>query len=248
MRIIVFSVCYNQAEILPFWLRHYSAFADEISVFDERSNDGSRELLQANPKVIMREWPFNSGIDETMFLDVAYEWYPRSHPAFDWVIWADTDEFVYHPDIRSSLAKADESGFNVIETEGFNMVNDGLPKDDGRQIWEICKRGVWAPVYSKPIVFKPNVTIRWTRGKHHIEHAESPGTKSWLFSKIKLLHYRYLGYDYTLKVNQRNYDRCGLYTGDKGAAWSCSPDHRGKYLEGSPEWAQRMVECATDVI
>lgn len=242
MRIIVFSICYNQADILPFWLRHYSTFADEISVFDEQSNDGSRGLLVENPKVIMREWPYHSGIEEDLFLQFAYEWYPRAHPAFDWAIWADTDEFVFHPDILGVLAEGIRRRIDVIIPWGYNMMCDGLPQDDGRQIWELCKKGVHAPLYSKPIIFRPNVNIRWSRGKHSLEGCD---LKLWDDSGIKLLHYRYLGYEYTKQKNQRNYSRCGLETGDKAAAWSCAEEYRG---EGSADWAKYALRLAADVI
>lgn len=244
MKLIVFTICWNRIDILPWWLRHYSSFVDEISVFDEQSNDGTRELLRANPKVLLRDWPHKSGIDENLFLQHAYEWYPRAHPKFDWAIWADTDEFVWAPNLLDTLKRATDAGIEVIAPTGFNMVNEGLPVDDGRQIWEVCRKGVYAPIYSKPIVFRPGITIHWDRGKHHLEQC-SP--KIWFEgqSDVKLLHYRYLGYEYTRRRNALNLDRCGLYNGDKGAAWSCRPDYKG---EGSAEWAKEAMRLAVDVV
>lgn len=237
MRIIVFSVCYNQADILPFFLRHYSEFADEISVWDDQSTDGSQGLLKANPKVILRDWPHpGSGISEDLFLNFAYEWYPKARGGFDWVIWVDPDEFIYASDVRSVLY---QNPNHVIRTEGFNMIGDGLPKDDGRQIWEVLKTGVPASVYSKPVVFRPEVELKWNRGKHALEHCS--GLVSY-DAPLKLLHYRYLGAEYTRTKNAKNYDRCG---GDKGAAWSCSPEWKGEH---SPEWAELAKQNAVQVV
>ncbi len=39
-------LCYNEAEILPFSLRHYAAFCHRIIVHDDNSTDGSRELAR----------------------------------------------------------------------------------------------------------------------------------------------------------------------------------------------------------
>lgn len=242
MKVIVFALCYNQAEILPFWLRHYAAFADELAVWDDHSTDGSRELLQANPKVVLRDWPYQSGIEEDLFLQFAYEWYPRAHPAYQWAIWVDTDEFIYHPDILGVLAEADRRNIEVIKPYGYNMMHEGLPKDDGHQIWELARKGVHAPLYSKPVIFKPNCTVRWTRGKHELENCKP---RLWLDSNVKLLHYRYLGYEYTKRVNAKNLARCGLYTNDKSAAWSCVEGYRG---EGSAEWAKYAMRLAAEVI
>lgn len=238
MRIIVMGICYNQADILPWFLRHYLAFADEISIWDDQSTDGSRELLQSTPWVVMRDWPHpGSGISEDLFLEFAYEWYPKARGKFDWVIWVDPDEFIYAPDVRSVLGF--QNGNDVIRTEGFNMTGDGLPQDDGRQIWEVLKAGVPAPVYSKPIVFRPEVELKWNRGKHALESCSGAVSQD---APLKLLHYRYLGAEYTRAKNAKNYDRCGV---DKGAAWSCSPEWKGEH---SPEWAEMVKQNATQVL
>lgn len=241
MRIIVFSICFNQARILPFYLRHYSSFADEISVFDDHSTDGSRELLQANPKVLLRDWPYDTGIDEDLFLQHAYDWNIKAFQGkFDWVIWSDCDEFIYAPDVRAVLENADG---DVIQTKGYNMLGDGLPKDDGKsQIWQLHKNGVSAPVYSKPVVFRAWVKIGWNRGKHALENCEPKLTSK---PMLKLLHYRYMGYEYTKEINAKNYSRCGLKSGDKGAAWSCAPDYKGEH---SAAWAAKMKHKALNVV
>lgn len=241
MKIIVFSICYNQACILPFYLRHYSSFADEISVFDDHSTDGSREILAACPKVLLRDWPYDNGIDEDVFLQFAYDWNIKAFQGrFDWVIWADCDEFIYAPDVRKVLSETDG---DVIRTKGYNMVGDGLPKDDGKsQIWQIHKNGVPSKVYSKPVVFKAWVKLAWNRGKHDLEECSGKVAPDPL---LKLLHYRYMGYEYTKEINAKNYARCGLKTGDKNPAWTCAPDYKGEH---SAQWAERMKKKALNVV
>jgi hypothetical protein len=63
--------------------------------------------------------------------------------------------------------------------------------------------------------------------------------------KLKLLHYRYLGYEYTRMKNAKNYERCGLKNGDKGAAWSCAPGYNGEH---SPIWAKKAIQNAINVV
>lgn len=243
MKIWTFSLCRNSADILPFWLMHYDSFVDRMHVWDDASTDGSQYILTDYPKVKLWKWPYpNSGIDEDLFLKFAYETYPMAAGKADWVMWVDTDEFIYHPNIVEVLAQADKDGFNVIQPEGFNMISDGMPKDDGRQIWEICNMGVPAPVYSKPVVFKPDISIQWVRGKHMLENCHPSVTKT---TGVKLLHYRYLGYEYTKKKNANNYGRCGLANGDKNAAWSCAPDWKGAH---SAEWAEAQKQFAVKIL
>lgn len=245
MKIIVFVITYNCRDTLPFFLRHYETFADEISAWDDHSTDGTREMLNAHPKVLVREWPHRTGIDEDLFLAHWQEWYPRTRGMFDWVMIVDPDEFLYSPFIKSLLEREMDIGTEVIRSTGFNMVGDGLPKDDGRQIYEINPMGVHAPVYSKSVVFRPEIRINWNRGKHALEHCNPVlSEEPWL----KLLHYRYMGAEYTRAKNAKNYGRCGLLTGDKGAAWSCSPGYDGPDKEHSPQWAEEAKKKAFNVL
>jgi hypothetical protein len=65
---------------------------------------------------------------------------------------------------------------------------------------------------------------------------------------MKLLHARYFGADYTRSKNAKNYARCGLLSGDKGAAWSCSPGYDGADKEHSPQWAEFARTVAFNVV
>lgn len=245
MKILVFVLTYNCHDVLPYFLRHYETFADEISAFDDHSTDGTRELLKAHPKVILRDWDKESGINEDLFLAHWQEWYPKARGHFDWVMIPDPDEMLYHPKPLISLHQMAHSAIEVIRPVGFNMTGAGLPKDDGRQIWEISPMGVAAPVYSKPVIFRPHIKINWIRGKHDIENCRPviAGDVGW-----KLLHYRYMGADYTRAKNAKNYARCGLLSGDKGAAWSCSPGYDGADKEHSPKWAEFARTKAVNVM
>ncbi len=240
MKILVCVVTYNCAPILPWFLRHYGAFADTIWAWDDKSDDGTAELLKAHPKVFFEEWKLESGINEDVFLKFAYDTYPEACPYFDWVMWVDPDEFIYAPKVRSILTGVPHE-CQLILTSGFNMMGEGLPKDDGRQIWEVMPMGVHSSVYSKPVVFRPCCKIRWNRGKHQTEGV----TLNYSIPLLKLLHYRYLGREYTKAGNAKNYARCGLANGDKGAAWSCAPDYTGPH---SPDWAEAMKPIAHNVI
>lgn len=244
MRIVVISITYNCADVLPFFLRHYGTIADEIAIWDDQSTDGTREILNNHSKVNLRDWPRpGSGIDEMLFLEFSQGIYPTAHASgFDWVMMPDPDEFLYKPDVRGVLEKAQAEGIDVIPAMGFNMLGEGLPKDDGRQIYEIHKRGMVAPVYGKPIVFRPHIHIRWNRGKHALAECNGKVADKAL---LKLLHYRYMGGAYTRKRNLQNYSRCGLANGDKGAAWSCSPQWRGEH---SVEWAESIKDAGVNVV
>lgn len=229
---------YNQIDILPFTLRHYEKFVDKIIVWDDESTDGTRELLENHPLVQLHKWPHEKGINESVFIDHAYSVYPKLAGKFDWIIWADPDEFIYAPDIKTVLFGASAAGIEVIRSKGYNMIGRGLPDHkSGKQIWELLQTGVYSHEYSKPIVFNPRCKIEWDFGKHYLV----PGiqVKASKTPLVKLLHYRYLGSEYTMAKNKKNYDRLNMIDGDKKLGWSCSPENEGLH---SPKWAEEKLK------
>lgn len=251
MKIWIFTVCHNEEAMIPWFLRHYSTFADRILVWDDASTDNSRALLKANPLVTLFDWPYPSGLDEDRNLHHAYDVYPTARGKADWVMWVDCDEFIWSPtpmrDLLWTLPIATGRHADVATTAGFNMLSDGLPPRcyEHKQLWEHIPMGVKAPNYSKPVVFRPEAHVRWVRGKHQLENCSPAMTEKPL---LKLLHYRYLGSEFTRQKNAKNYER--VLDPDKGAAWTVAPTYDGADAEheGSPAWADWARQFAFNVM
>lgn len=240
------TVTRNNADILPWFLRHYETFCERMIFWDDQSTDGTRELLKAHPNCDMREWPFDTGLDDDAFLRFSYAAYRTAVGRADWVMLVDADEFIYHRgDMKEHLRNA-LSITTVCRTQGFNMAGQGVPTLlPGVQLYDLMPLGVHAPVYAKPVIFDPRMEIRWMRGKQELEFVDGAVHPTPL---LKLLHYRYLGADYTRKRNAENFSRVGMFTGEKTAAWTCNPEYRGSDKEHSPEWAESINQLAFNVL
>lgn len=238
MTVRVYSVCRNEEKIIPFFLRHYTSFADSIVIYDDESTDKTLELLSACPIVEIRKCPWK-GLNDVKGLEFSSSEYKESRGKFTWVMWVDMDEFIWSPNVLQTLLKAFR--LDIPKVAGFNMVGNGLPMDDGRQIWEINPMGVRAPVYSKQIVFRPEMDMNWSSGRHHLQ-MRGVGTTSTEYM-FRLLHYRYMGFDYTRTRNRNNLERCGRE--NRGHAWSCEDNYKGEH---SAEWAESVLTKSFNVL
>lgn len=223
MKIWVYTITHNEAEILPFFLRHYGSFCDRITVFDDNSTDGTQAIVQAFPKTVLEKYPYGSGLDDRDFIRFARETYPNARGHADWVIWVDPDELLYHPQLVNKLEELLKSGVQVPNTRGFQMVSDEFPAYRDRQIWEQIDQGIEDPTYAKPCIFRPECEMQWDPGKHYVHGNFNRGGNT----DLKLLHYRYLGLDYLMRRHARNYSRCSKANLEAGLGVGVYPQFEG---------------------
>jgi glycosyltransferase involved in cell wall biosynthesis len=202
MRIEVFAVCYNEEKILPYFLRHYSQFA-EIYLYDNYSTDKSVEIAQrAGAHVMM--FDTQGQFDDGKNLEIKENCWHDSKA--DWVIVIDCDEFVYHTNLPEYLSEVKAT---VIEPHTFEMFTDKFPTTEG-QIYEEVKNG--HPSWPKKNIFKPTEITRmnYIAGCHL---ANPEGNVIILTTlDIKTLHMKHLGRQYTIdrnilyggRISQRN--------------------------------------------
>jgi len=207
MRIVVYAISWNEECMLPFFLRHYD-FADKIVIYDNMSTDRTCEIARAHPKVELRQYDSGETIDEHKYVDIkSRAW---AGEAADWVISVDMDEFLYHENLLAYLALYTTSGITLVYPSGYQMVydNDEFPVDDGRQLTEICKNGVFMEGCSKVCCFNPSAIsdMNYDIGCHN---CHPTGCPIWWdpMRPIKLLHYHYIGRNYQFNRCQMKYTR-----------------------------------------
>jgi hypothetical protein len=197
MIVHVHALCWNEEEMLPFFFRHYDRVADRYFIYDDGSTDRSRELLADNPRVTLRR--FETAGDS--FVAAARRHYDEcwktSRRAADWVIVCNIDEHCCHPELRTYLARCQEHGISVIVPEGYEMYAETLPSA-GAALCRAVQRGCRARYMDKPEIFNPTdiEEINFSLGRHR---ARPTGRVCVLGdSDVKLLHFKYVGFEYTL--------------------------------------------------
>ena len=92
-------------------------------------------MLNAHPKVIVREWDKGAASTKTCSSRTGRSGIRRLVVQFDWVMIPDSDEFIYSPDMLHIGSGEVGRDTGDSSREGYNIVGDGFPKDDGhRQI------------------------------------------------------------------------------------------------------------------
>lgn len=228
-----YTILRNERVILPYWLRHYGSFCDEIIIYDDQSDDGSAEIAREFGAQV-RPYP-GSGLDDQAFVDLARATYPEARGKADYIVWCDADEFVYHPRINARLQTLHSAGVSVPIIHGYNMLSDHIPTTPG-QIYDEIKTGFYDTNYSKQVIIDPAVDIEWRVGKHnhtiHGEYQIGGGD-----DPLKLLHYRWLGREYFVARNQHNFSRLSENNLANDYGHAVHPGYTGDH---SPDWFEEQ--------
>jgi len=211
IKIDVYSIMRNEIKLIPYFLRHYETFADRIFVWDDGSDYGTREMLEAHPKVKLLPISLGKADDDYFVTDLWPQYRKISRGYSDWVICVDADEFIYHPNMMEKLEQLKTEGVQRIRCEGFTMYHPTFPTAQG-QIYDEVKFGLRDKWSTKTVLFDPDIKIGWTRGRHQsmsrIPVAAQTG--------ITLLHFRYLGWDYYRERTKKNLSYEGIeFTDDR---------------------------------
>ncbi len=195
MIIHIYSLCWNEERMLPYYFRHYDAIADRFFIFDDASTDASLDILAKQPKVeIDRFYKQSDSLvaSATAFNDSIWK---RSRNKADWVILCSMDEHLYHPNLLRYLKQCQDTGITAIPAEGYQMVSDSFP-DAAERLCDLIARGMRYKKMDKLCIFNPDAIeeTNFIPGRHRA----NPTGRVALPKKrdLKLLHYKYLGLDY----------------------------------------------------
>jgi len=200
-RIHYYAPAWNEEMMLPFLFRHYARWVDRFVIYDSDSTDGSVELLRRTPKVEIRKVPWVHPDSMVATLQALHNsCWKESRGAADWVIVADIDEFLYHPDFLGYLRRCRRRGVTCVPALGYDMVSDHFPGLDEALV-NTVRRGVRSKMMCKLRLFDPNAVEEANFGPGG--HTAKP-TGRIVYPKrdrMLLLHYKALGADYLIRRN-----------------------------------------------
>lgn len=197
MKTTLYFINWNDSFYLPFIKKHYSHFCHRIVMYDNYSTDNSREIAKnLGFEVVL--FGKEGELNDKEYLEVKNNCWKNNTD--DWVIVCDADEFLWHPYILNFLVAAKIEKKTIINTKGFNIFSQYLPKED---IMEI-KKGLQDNNYSKRVIFNPKeiTEINYVYGCHV---SNPTGNIKYYYADFTLFHYRNIG------GPQRLIDRHAIY-------------------------------------
>lgn len=203
MRIDLYTLTWNEAPVLEFFFRQYDPIVSRYIVFDDGSTDRTREMLQAHPKVELREAALEADPDSLIRSAILFanECWKESRGSADWVIALSVDEHLDHPDLLGYLARCKSDGITIIPAIGYQMLTARFPVQ-GEKLSETRRIGAPFANMNKLCVFSPEdlEATNWSEG----QHTASPLGKVVAppRDELRLLHYKYLGFRHLVRRNE----------------------------------------------
>lgn len=194
MTVHLYTRCWNDAHMLPFFFKHYDPWVDRYFVYDDGSSDDSLALLRAHPRVEVRRQPSLSDPESRVESQrrLQNEIWKEARGKADWVIVTDLDEHLYHPRIVSYLQECKNKSVTVIPALGFQMISDSFPSNSEESLFDFCSTGAPDRSYSKVSIFDPNeiYETNFALGRHNA--AFEGRTLAPNPDELLLFHFHYL--------------------------------------------------------
>lgn len=201
MKIHIYTFTYNNAALLPFWLRHYEPWVERIVIYDNNSTDETREIAKAHRLVELRTFNCDHHPEPEPLTTMRNSVWKESRGHADWVMLPDSDELIYHSEgVPNFLRRAERHGYTMIRAFGWEMISAKFPT--GGNILDTVHSGVHMKDYSKPTIFKPDELLNTGFTVGCLSTYPVGRVKLMRSGTLMLLHCKRLGWDYYIGRTQ----------------------------------------------
>jgi len=193
----LYTVCWDEADMLGFFFRHYDPWVDRYVIYDDDSTDGSRDILRAHPKVELRRFVrTNAGSFVLSHTALQNEVWKESRLQADWVVVTAIDEhlWVRNQPMADYLAAQARIGVTLIPALGFDLNGRIIPEDRGLLIHTVT-RGRPRLVFNKLSIFNPDALqdVGFAPGRHRAEPVGNLRLPA--RDEVMLWHYKHLDFE-----------------------------------------------------
>ncbi len=185
MSIEVLTMWYNEAQLAPYFLKHY-AYADRITLlYDADTSDNTLEIVRSAPNVSVIPFHFPDMMDDELKRDFLNAQYRQSQ--CDWLLCVDADEFVFYKesgtfvyDLHDFLAE--RSKYDVFYVTLYQIYRHADDMDLNPGEYPVPQRRHGDPnvthgmnaLYNKPALVRTGLNIQWTPGCHAVKLYSPP--------------------------------------------------------------------------
>ncbi|TAK49692.1 MAG: glycosyltransferase family 2 protein [Xanthobacteraceae bacterium] len=218
MAVHLYTLCWNEADMLGFFFRHYDPWVDRYVVYDDGSTDGSLDILRAHPRVELRR--FERTVADSFVLsqkNLQNETWKESRGSADWVVITALDELLEVKGAVNAdyLAASARGGVTLIPAIGYQMVSEDYPRPH-ETLSRARTLGAPFALMNKLSIFNPDA-VRETgfdEGRHRARPAGDLRYPP--RDELMLLHYKYLNFERTLQRQQSQQQGLGTTDVAKG--------------------------------
>ncbi len=148
----VHILVYNEVEILPYALRHWTSFCDRVIVHDAFSDDGSRDIAKSAGAEV-RDW-HTDGINDLLAKKLKEDCVMQSKA--DWCAVVDADELLFFPlGHFHTLSNYDACEIAVVRPHGWEMFAEKFPTTTGQIYDEVTQGARDQRWYGKAVLIAP---------------------------------------------------------------------------------------------
>jgi len=181
IKIAAVTMVYNEAFMLPYFLRHYQ-YLDEIHVlYETDSTDESLEILKRVQNVVIEECHIEGGLDDIEKIRIINNTLHGIEA--DWVYVLDPDEFIFPPN-ESPYDFLKRQNYDVVRSTMYQVYRHRTDKDLNPLLPPIPQRihgdsdvlsrdqesnRPFKSLYIKPNVVRPSSKVQFFPGHHQID-------------------------------------------------------------------------------